>query len=58
MDSFRTLVAIVAGLAFATVPAKADNNDVFNFAINLECLEVRLHSCGPALKSDSLMLQY
>lgn len=54
MASFTVLVAIVAGLALATVPAKADNNDVFNFALNLECLEVRLISCGPAYKTINM----
>ncbi|BDA43113.1 Desiccation-related protein PCC13-62 [Coccomyxa sp. Obi] len=43
MASFRVFVAILAGLALATVPAKADNNDVFNFAINLECLESQFY---------------
>ncbi len=50
MASFNVfkLVAVVAGFTLATPPAEADNNDIYNFAINIECLEVRLQSAGSA----------
>ena len=36
----NVLSTLVAVLALAATPVKADNTDVFNFATNLECLEV------------------
>lgn len=42
MDLALYLLAFVAGTAITALPANGDvNTDVFNFAMNLECLEVK-----------------